>query len=323
MASTEELPDQTARALYLSILADGGRLPFAALDDLDDTDRAALDQLVSSGLVLPNALDRIYLAVSPRSVGERLCTELRSTATRLLLRAEELPDELSGLTRAYESAPRVALEPDRPSYLDGRQQIRQRIAELLSECRFEVLTAQPGTRHPETLAVARPQDLALRRRGIRMCTVYQPGALAEPHTVDYAVALSAQGSELRILDEPYQRILIIDRAVAVVPAAPDGLGRAAFISDPTAVAFLVAVYQRDWDRAETVDWSRLGGASQLPAAAHRVGRMLATGLTQRAVAGRLGLSERTVAGHIARLREQYGAQTLFQLGWQMRGGRGD
>ena len=48
-----------------------------------------------------------------------------------------------------------------------------------------------------------------------------------------------------------------------------------------------------------------------------------SGLTQRAVATRLGLSERTVAGHISRLREKYGAQTLFQLGWLMRGSRRD
>ncbi|WP_158707014.1 MULTISPECIES: helix-turn-helix domain-containing protein [Streptomyces] len=50
-------------------------------------------------------------------------------------------------------------------------------------------------------------------------------------------------------------------------------------------------------------------------------RLLARGLTQRAIAGRMGLSERTVAGHIARLRELYDAQTLFQPGRRMRGAR--
>ncbi|MGF1430421.1 hypothetical protein ACQRUO_28425, partial [Kitasatospora sp. LaBMicrA B282] len=48
-------------------------------------------------------------------------------------------------------------------------------------------------------------------------------------------------------------------------------------------------------------------------------RLLATGLTQRAVAVRLRLSERTVAGHLAELRAEYDADTLFQLGWQLRG----
>ncbi|MEV7597601.1 LuxR C-terminal-related transcriptional regulator [Kitasatospora sp. NPDC089797] len=49
--------------------------------------------------------------------------------------------------------------------------------------------------------------------------------------------------------------------------------------------------------------------------------MLARGLTQRSIAARLNVSERTVAGHIARLRELHDAETLFQLGWQMRGAR--
>ncbi|MFI9360231.1 LuxR C-terminal-related transcriptional regulator [Kitasatospora sp. NPDC053057] len=53
----------------------------------------------------------------------------------------------------------------------------------------------------------------------------------------------------------------------------------------------------------------------------QVGRLLARGLTQRAIAGRMGLSERTVAGHIARLREVYDAETLCRLGRQMRGAR--
>ncbi|MFH9349230.1 helix-turn-helix domain-containing protein [Kitasatospora sp. NPDC017646] len=51
----------------------------------------------------------------------------------------------------------------------------------------------------------------------------------------------------------------------------------------------------------------------------RIGRLLARGLTQRAVATRLGISERTVAGHISRLRDRYGARTLFHLGWHLRG----
>ncbi|MFF2747947.1 hypothetical protein ACFVVA_20670 [Kitasatospora sp. NPDC058048] len=48
---------------------------------------------------------------------------------------------------------------------------------------------------------------------------------------------------------------------------------------------------------------------------------VARGLTQRAIAGRMGLGERTVAGHIARLRELFDAETLFQWGRRRRGSR--
>ncbi|MFE6498657.1 hypothetical protein [Kitasatospora sp. NPDC057738] len=53
----------------------------------------------------------------------------------------------------------------------------------------------------------------------------------------------------------------------------------------------------------------------------RVGRLLARGLTQRASAGRMGLSERAVAGHVARLRELCDAEALFRSGRLLRGSR--
>ncbi|MFB9368625.1 LuxR C-terminal-related transcriptional regulator [Kitasatospora sp. NPDC001664] len=310
-------PDEAARGLYLTILTAGGRVPFT---DVSEAERPALDQLLRTGLVIPNIIDKAYVAVSPRSVSERMSSELRANATRLLLQAEQLPDSLGGLARAYDAVPRDAAEPAQPAVVVGQDRIRHRIAELVSESSQEVLTAQPGPRNPEGLAVARLQDLALLRRGARLRTLYQPMTVNEPAAVEYATAVAAEGGQVRLLDEPYQRMLIIDHKVAVVPAEDD-YSRAVFITEPAAVAFLVAVYERDWARAETFDWGGLGTAPPALAATRRVGRLLATGLTQKAVATRLGLSERTVAGHISRLREQYGAQTLFQLGWRMRDGR--
>ncbi|GAA1088759.1 MULTISPECIES: helix-turn-helix domain-containing protein [Kitasatospora] len=313
------LPDEAGRGLYLAVLARGGRIP---LSTVPEQDRAVVDQLVRVGLLVPNPIDGAYVAVSPRAVGERIGSEMRSAAADLLWRAERLPADLDPLTRAYDSLPRQADDPQRATYVHGRERIRHRIAELVSECKQEMLTAQPGPRQPATITLARPQDLALVQRGARMRTLYQPQVLAEPWTLGYAAELTEQGAGLRVLDESFERMLIIDRAVAVVPAADD-YSRAAFISDPAAVAFLVKTFERDWARADVVQWAEVDTPAVAASAANRVGRLLAQGLTQRAVATRLGLSERTVAGHISRLRERYGAQTLFQLGWLMRGSRRD
>ncbi|MFJ8040040.1 LuxR C-terminal-related transcriptional regulator [Kitasatospora sp. NPDC096147] len=307
-------PDEAAQQLYRTILTAGGRVPFTAVPE---SEQPALEQLLRTGLVIPNIMDKAYVAVSPRSVSERMSSELRADATRLLLQAEQLPDALGSLTRAYDAVPRGATEPAPPALVVGQDRIRHRIAELVSECAEGVLAAQPGPRDPQGLAVARHQDLALLRRGAGLRSLYQPMTTTDPVAVEYAKALAAEGGEVRVLDEPYQRMLIIDRKVAVVPAEAE-YNRAAFVTDPAAVAFLVAVFERDWARAEMVDWGGAAGDPPVQAATRRVGRLLATGLTQKAVATRLGLSERTVAGHISRLREQYGAQTLFQLGWRMR-----
>ncbi|MEV4616569.1 TrmB family transcriptional regulator sugar-binding domain-containing protein [Kitasatospora sp. NPDC049258] len=312
------VPDEAARRLYLAILAEGGRLP---TDRVTPADRPSMDQLVRIGLVMPHPMDRSYVAVSPRLVGDRVGADLRSQATGLLLEAERLPDRLASLTRAYDALPREPEARDHVSYVDGQERIRHRIAELVSECRQELLTVQPGSRLPETMELARRQDLTLLERGSRMRTLYQPLVLAEPATVAYAVELTGHGAEVRVLDENFQRMIIVDRAVAVIPAADDH-SRAVLLSDPATVHFLVMLFERDWGRADVVQWQEVDPQRASRLAADRIGRLLAKGLTQRAVATRLGLSERTVAGQISRLRERYGAQTLFQLGWLMRGGGG-
>ncbi|WP_371480521.1 LuxR family transcriptional regulator [Kitasatospora sp. NBC_00315] len=314
-----DTPDETARQLYLAILAEGGRLPATAVTESDE---AALRQLVDVGLVMPNSMDASYTAVSPRAVSDRLGAELRTEATRLLVRAESLPSALDGLTRAYDAVPRRLDQPGSSELIEGHTHIRHRITQLLSDCTEEVLTVQPGHRPAAAMEIATRQDLALLGRGRALRTLYQPSVLAEPAVVAYASRVTAQGAQVRVLDEAFHRMIIFDRTVAVIPAADDHT-RASFVTDPAAVAFLVGVFERDWTRAETVEWDTAGVKGSAHHAADRVGRLLASGLTQRAVATRMGLSERTVAGHISRLRERHGAQTLFQLGWQMRGGRGD
>ena len=134
-------------------------------------------------------------------------------------------------------------------------------------------------------------------------------------------AATAPGARFRVLSEPFRRMHVYDRQVAVIPAGADG-SAAAFNGDSTVVGFLVVCFERDWERAQRVQWGgptpERGTHSVHAAIAH----LLSQGLTRRSIAGRLGLGERTVAGHISRLREEHDAEALFQLGWQIRGARG-
>ncbi|MFC8716813.1 LuxR family transcriptional regulator [Kitasatospora sp. NPDC057198] len=320
------LPEEDATRLYLAVLAAGGRIPFDAPSALGpeltpERQHALLEQLVAIGLVLPNPIDHCYVAVSPRAVAERLGADLRSRATRLLLDANRLPDALDPLARAYDAVPRPADRTARAVYVDGQEDIRLRIAQLVSDCRLELLSAQPGLRPPAVLELAHTQDRRMLSRGATLRALYQPVALTEESAVRHATSMSGHGAQLRILDEPFLRLIVIDRRIAVIPATEDH-NRAAFVEDPAAIAYLVAGFERDWARAEQVHWHHLDNRTLTRTITDRVGRLLAQGLTQRAVATRLGLSERTVAGHISRLRDLYGAGTLFQLGWLMRGGGG-
>ncbi|GAA1966936.1 LuxR family transcriptional regulator [Kitasatospora viridis] len=309
--------DESTRAFYLAVVAEGG---WVKAEEVRAADRPALARLLDLGLVRGLPGGTFYSAVSPRAFLGRTAGALRGRAAELLRRADEVPALLDELSQAYDTA------PHRPSPRTGtvdtvvdRDSIRHRIAQLVADTTTEILTAQPGGDRPaDHLAWAMAQDVPFLRAGGALRTVYQPVARADAATVAYAAAVTPYGARIRVLDEDFQRMLIFDRQVAVIPASAD-MGSAAFVSDPTAVELLVELFERDWQRAERVAWGSAHAAPDADAVGDRVSRLLACGLSRRTIAGRIGLSERTVAAHIARLRQEYEAETLFQLGWLMRG----
>ncbi|MFD7732599.1 LuxR C-terminal-related transcriptional regulator [Kitasatospora phosalacinea] len=311
------LPSDSERALYREIVACGGRMMFreAMAQDPDATRR-----LLDFGLLVHHVVDESLTAVSPRVAVGRLGARMRAEGAGLLLRAEEAPAVLEPLSQAYES---VFGRVDRSSlvrHVQDMEQIRHGILQAESEAREEILAAQPGGARPQQFL---QQSLELTRNhlaaGLALRTLYQPGALADRPTTAYAADVTDLGERVRVLDEPFRRMLVFDRRIAIVPAAADNTS-AAFVEDPAVVAVLVALFERDWARAETVDWHARAGRPRESGVPPELTDLLAAGLTQRAIASRLSLSERTVAAHLARLREHHGAETLFQLGWLMHGG---
>ncbi|MFE4396390.1 MULTISPECIES: hypothetical protein [Streptomycetaceae] len=313
-----DLPDAAARELYREILRDGGRLHVA---DIRPEDEPTVRQLADLGLLVLRVADSAYSAVNPRSVAERIGVDLREESARLLARAALVPDLLDDLTQAYDAAPRRSESGGGVRRLTGMAEIRHLVSQLVKDYPHEALGAQPGgARPPEHMKDSLEQSRRYIEAGGAIRTIFEPTACADMPTVEFARGSTQVGAPIRVLDGPFTRTLIFDRTVAVIPAAPDNTV-VAVVEDPAMVAYLVGVFDQQWARATVVDWAALAGGSAGPAAHEQVGRLLVRGLTQRAIATRLSLGERTVAAHIARLRDQYDAETLFQLGWRMRGAR--
>ncbi|MFF2075217.1 LuxR C-terminal-related transcriptional regulator [Kitasatospora sp. NPDC058162] len=315
-----DLPDAAARELYRTILAEGGRI---RLSEIRPEDETTVRQLADFGLLFLHIADGAYTAVNPRAVGERIGSELREEGARLITRAARIPELLDDLTQAYDLAPRR--KPERApavQYVVGLEQIRHQVAQIHADYPSETLSRQPGGARPaEHLAEALESARRHIDSGGTMRTVYEASALSDPPTVAFAAQATELGVAIRVLPVPFTRLFIFGRAVAVIPVGQD-YNCAAFVEDQAVVDFLVREFELHWQQAAGVNWSALAnGAAETPVH-DQIGHMLAQGLTQRAIATRLGLSERTVAGHIARLRELHDAETLFQLGWQMRGARG-
>ncbi|MFJ9693106.1 LuxR C-terminal-related transcriptional regulator [Kitasatospora sp. NPDC101183] len=311
-----DLPSPAARELFREVLAQGGRL---RLTDIRPEDEPAVRQLADLGLLDLRIADSSYSAVNPRVVSERLGTDLRERSAQLLARAALVPELLDDLAQAYDAAPRRAEPVGGVQRVTDTGEIRHLLSQFARDHPHEVLSAQPGKVHPPA---HRADSLAQTRRYIAMGgairTLYEPQARLAREHVEFAVESVKAGSRIRVLNAVFTRALIFDRTVAVIPAAPDN-SEAVVVEEPVMVAYMADVFEQQWRRAQTVDWEALAAGPAAPVAHDQVGRLLAQGLTQRAIASRLGLSERTVAAHIARLRELYDAETLFQLGWQMQG----
>ena len=94
------------------------------------------------------------------------------------------------------------------------------------------------------------------------------------------------------------------------------------IREPNLLAYLVDIFERTWERGRT--FTNRGSAAQRDIAQEQrqmTIRMLIEGHADPASAKRLGVSPRTYAGYVADLKEEYEAETRFQLGYTM-GSRG-
>ncbi|MDR3034572.1 MAG: LuxR family transcriptional regulator, partial [Kitasatospora sp.] len=210
------LPNEAERALYREVVAQGGMV---LLREAMEQDPDAVLGLVELGLLLHHDSGQMLTAAHPRAFGERASAELRSAANGMLRAAEDAASRLEDLVQAYDAAPRRG-RPSRPLRLVAGPQIAHHIARIESEMREETLAAQPGGARPiQVMQQTRSRSLGFLATGIELRTLYQPGALADPPTVDYAATLTAAGERFRVLDEPFQRMVIFDRRAAVVSAA--------------------------------------------------------------------------------------------------------
>ncbi|MFE0458103.1 LuxR C-terminal-related transcriptional regulator [Kitasatospora sp. NPDC058965] len=314
------LPGEPAREFYLGVLGEGGRLRMA---EVAVEQRPLVAELLERGLLLAEPAEGVFVAVNPRVVGGRLSEELRSAGTRLLVQAQEMPALLEDLSRAYDLTARTVDRSGEVLHLHDAEQINARLDALFAEATDEILTAQPGSALPTPVLAqsARRTRPFLERGGAGRC-LFEPAARSDGPTTAYVLEATELGARFRVLGESFKRMTIFDRHTAMIPTVVDYTGMA-MVDDPAVVAFLVGMFERDWQRAEPVPWSTTTPDPAALPVHIQVGRMLSQGLTQRIIATRLGVSERTVAGHISRLREQYDAQTLFQLGWLMRAAAGE
>lgn len=163
----------------------------------------------------------------------------------------------------------------------------------------------------EQLSADSPEFRAL-LRGVAMRTVYHPGF--DERRIATMTEFTAHGEQARFGKVPLKMILV-DRERALIPAMSSyiesGPVRASVLSHPTLVEALQWLFDRAWESALPVLTER---QSERQERTVRLIKLLMAGSTDGAIAGQLGVTERSVRRWVSELMDEHGVQTRLQLG---------
>ncbi|MER5305600.1 LuxR C-terminal-related transcriptional regulator [Streptomyces lasiicapitis] len=280
------------------------------------SDAARAPCLTELGLLFPDPRDDSCLRPTPpavalprllRTLDERVIEE-RRREERLVEKFEPLMS-LGGRADSSDGTPAFTV-------LEGLRQINLTITQATDTASQEILTIQPGGARPaEALAIAFPRDQAFLARGCRMRTLYQ-------HTTRHALPVLAHYErlvgdvEVRTLDEVTERLVVVDRSVAFIPAN-ERRTLALEVRHPAIITNLVTTFELLWRLATPMlpkadsPPSRNGITPRQQA----IAALLTEGLTDTEIAARLGMNVRTARVHIAKLSAVLKSTSRAQLGY--------
>ncbi|WP_217163564.1 LuxR C-terminal-related transcriptional regulator [Streptomyces sp. AC512_CC834] len=243
-----------------------------------------------------------------RASGQRIADERRREEKLVVAFAPLIREESS------EAADVTALMA-----VTGKEQISRAIADALSDATEHALTIQPYrphlTRDPEVHKAAMKRDQAFLDRGARIRALYQHTVRHTPYTRDRYEQLTGD-VEARTLDEVTDRLIIVDRTVAFIPASADR-SLALEVRHPALIAYFINTFDRLWHLAtpmypEAVHQPTLNGITPRQRA---IAALLVEGHTDTDIADRLGMNVRTARVHIAKLAATLGSESRAQLGY--------
>lgn len=294
------------------------------LDLSDSALRAALDRLSELALVRPSVdASRVFHAVDPELGIQALITKQQEQLAAEQHRMEELHVAAVAFADLTSDRPRQASHDI--EQLDGAEEIQDHIRAFMRQAGKEVMTFVPGGAQCATdIDAVEPQYAELLERGVRVRAMYLASAVNDPPTAAHMTRLSHRGAEVRTTPTLPVRLTIIDRDIVILPTegkdagTDEGRGRRpqALLMTAKEVGDVVcALFDNYW--ATAAPWGanprdRDGG--DLTAQELEVLRILSRGMTDEAVAKRLGISPRTARRIAANLMEKLGARSRFQAG---------
>jgi predicted transcriptional regulator len=229
-------------------------------------------------------------------------------------RLDEARSVVHRLMETYREAARITHPEMAVELLTDRDDISSAVGRLTADARSEV---RAFDRPPYVDRPGSNLDLQIQRQrsGVVHRVIYSQEAVAWPGrmTSDIGPSMRA-GEKARVRPELPLKLVISDNRVAIIPfsLAAGGQSAAYLIQQSPMLVALESLFEAEWERAVALPDSPVPEAGGPDVDTRHLLTLLASGLTDAAIARSLGWSERTTQRRIHRLMQELGASTRFQ-----------
>lgn len=184
------------------------------------------------------------------------------------------------------------------------------VERLMAVVQYEVLMLVPAY-EPGSFEFSHQVVNVVLRRGAMLRVVWSSDLLKIAEARAHARWLGGRQAVPRAVDRVPMRVIIMDRTVAVVYEEPFGK----VVQNESALETLRGSAELLWSKGIQIrDAVAAAGTSTLQPRSEIVLKLLAEGLTDEAVARRIGVSVRTVRNDIASAMAALNARSRFQAG---------
>jgi DNA-binding CsgD family transcriptional regulator len=177
----------------------------------------------------------------------------------------------------------------------GTEAVLQRLSQAQQCARDEVLVLD---RPPFAVVPIAP------RHGVSYRTIYDLASLTEPGDL-----VAARSAGCRILRDVPLELVVVDRRTGLLPTSPDVVVE---IGPSSLLDALLRLFELLWQQASPL--SPAASEGPLSCEDQQLLALAAAGLTDQAIARRLGVAQRTVERRMQRILKALDATTRFQAG---------
>ncbi len=236
---------------------------------------------------------------------------------QVLSRQQELERSRAAVARLLSEYQRAASVGMRGGLerLEGVDAARGRVRELGRQAGFEMIAFDTSAHSVGALETLRQVDREALERGVALRRMYLESVRNHPLTLAHARWLTEAGAEVRTAPTLPLMMIIVDRAVAVLPLEPEQTRAGAVtVTEKAVVMALHALFEQYWTAGTPFGQRPEPGQSGLAPSDRELLRLLALGMTDEKASRQLGVSLRTVRRMMSDMTDRLEARSRFQAG---------